>query len=125
MLGTWQRRPKTKQDGQGLCHTIHTTGLLTERRKWTDYIALTTQITRTKEVKVRGEFVPTGRMGKLHPGGGVRAVHSCRERGDIQTGREKLTPEAGVREDEQDRCSLAGPGQGGYGEGEQAGRAVC
>lgn len=96
MLGTWQRRPKTKQDGQGL-HTIHTTGLLTERRKWTDYIALTTQITRTKEVKVREEFVPTGRMGKLHPGGGVRAVHSCRDRGDIQTGREKLTPEAGVR----------------------------
>lgn len=113
MLGTWLKRPKTKQDGQGLCHTIHTTGLLTERRKWTDYIALTTQITRTKEVKVRGEFVPTGRMGKLHPGGRVRAVYSCRERDDIQTEREKLTPEAGVREDEQDRCSLEGPGQEG------------
>lgn len=64
-----------------------------------------------KEVKVREEFIPTGGMGKLHPGGGVRAVHSCRERDDIQTGREKLTPEAGMRKDELDRRSLVGPGR--------------
>lgn len=111
MLGTWQKKKKKKQDGQDLCHTTHTTGLLTERRKRTDYTALTTQITRMKEAKVREEFVPPGRMGKLHPGGGVRSVHSCRQRDDIQTGREKPTPEAGVREDEQDRCSLVGPGR--------------
>lgn len=45
-------------------------------RKQTDYTALTTLIARAKEIKVREEFIPAGRMGKLPTGGGVRAVHS-------------------------------------------------
>lgn len=40
MLGTWQKTQNSKDE----MSLPDAAGLLTERRKWTDYIALTTQI---------------------------------------------------------------------------------